>query len=194
MSRTVGPIVRLSWLKVLTSISIILYYAVAAKLPNVPVSLRKYFMEFRAICVRRMTGCNFTNVEISKNVRIGNGADISIGNYVHIREGCCLANVDIHNYVMIAPEVVFLDIGHNYEDPTRPMMFQGSRTYPKTVIEDDVWIGCRAIIMHGVRIKKGAIVAAGAVVTKDVDEYSIVGGNPARVIRKRFNDGALAIL
>lgn len=54
------------------------------------------------------------------------------------------------------------------------------------VVHDDVWIGFRAVILSGVEIGQGAVIAAGAVVTKDVPPYSIVGGNPARVIKSRF--------
>jgi acetyltransferase-like isoleucine patch superfamily enzyme len=55
------------------------------------------------------------------------------------------------------------------------------------IIEDDVWVGTRAIILHGVHIGRGAVVAAGAVVTKDVPPYAIVGGVPARIIRYRWD-------
>ena len=63
-----------------------------------------------------------------------------------------------------------------------------------TVIGHDVWIGCSAIIMPGVSIGSGAIIAAGAVVTRDVKPYTIVGGNPAMPIRKRFSDPVIADL
>ena len=56
------------------------------------------------------------------------------------------------------------------------------------VVEDDVWIGARAIIMSGVKIGQGAVVAAGAVVSKDVPPYAIVGGVPAKIIKYRFDD------
>jgi acetyltransferase-like isoleucine patch superfamily enzyme len=56
------------------------------------------------------------------------------------------------------------------------------------VIEDDVWIGMNAMLLSGVRVAQGAVVAAGAIVTKDVPPYAIVGGNPARIIRYRFNN------
>lgn len=63
-----------------------------------------------------------------------------------------------------------------------------------TVIENDVWIGYKATIMPGVRVGNGAIVAAHSVITKDVPPYSIVGGNPARVIRSRFSEAVTAVL
>jgi maltose O-acetyltransferase len=69
-----------------------------------------------------------------------------------------------------------------------PMVLQGRVRRPPTVIEDDEWIGTRALIMPGVRVGRGAIVGAGAVVTRDVDPFTVVGGVPARLIRRR--DGA----
>ena len=57
------------------------------------------------------------------------------------------------------------------------------------IVKDDVWIGARATICSGVTIGQGAIIGAGAVVTKDVEPYSIVAGNPAKLIRYRFNEG-----
>lgn len=59
---------------------------------------------------------------------------------------------------------------------------------PGVVIEDDVWVGTRAIILAGVTIGRGAVVAAGAVVTKSVPPYAIVGGNPARILRMRWSE------
>ena len=86
---------------------------------------------------------------------------------------------------MIAPYVYILHSGHNFESKEITMRFQGEKFYPKTIIEDDVWIGARSIINAGKKIGKGAIVAAGSVVTRDVEPYTIVGGNPAKTIKKR---------
>ena len=98
-------------------------------------------------------------------------------------------NVKIGKYTMLAPQVAILGGDHVMDWPGVPMYFSGRPgDIPETVIEDDVWIGLRAIIMAGVRIGRGAIVAAGAVVTKDVEPYSIVGGIPAKVIGKRFDN------
>lgn len=66
--------------------------------------------------------------------------------------------------------------------------------FSDTVIGNDVWIGMNAMLMPGITIGDGAIIASGAVVTKDVPAYTIVGGNPAKPIRKRFDDGTIAEL
>lgn len=63
-----------------------------------------------------------------------------------------------------------------------------------TVIGNDVWIGSEAIIMPGVKIGDGAVIGTRALVTRDVEPYAIIGGNPARVIRKRFDDDSIAML
>ena len=64
-------------------------------------------------------------------------------------------------------------------------VLQGVKFYPQTVIEDDVWVGARALILPGVKIGKGSVIAAGSVVAKNVEPYSIVAGNPAKLIRSR---------
>jgi acetyltransferase-like isoleucine patch superfamily enzyme len=91
--------------------------------------------------------------------------------------------ITIGDRVYTAPMVQMLAVNHVFDDPTRPMVEQGI-TADGIVIEDDVWIGAGAIITDGVRVCKGAVVAAGAVVTQDVPAYTVVGGVPARVLRK----------
>jgi len=91
--------------------------------------------------------------------------------------------ITIGNRVYTAPLVQMLAVNHIYSDPTRPMVEQGI-TAEGIVVEDDVWIGAGAIITDGVRIGKGSVVAAGAVVTKDVPPYTVVGGIPARMIKQ----------
>lgn len=77
----------------------------------------------------------------------------------------------------------------NTPDHMSQLPFKGD-----TVIGNDVWIGRESIIMPGVKIGDGAIIAACSVVTKDVEPYSVVGGNPARFIKKRFNDELIELL
>ena len=85
--------------------------------------------------------------------------------------------------VMFGPEVTILSGGHNFERTDIPMREQGNTPRRPVVIGNDVWIGTRVTILPGIRIGSHAIIAAGAVVTKDVPEYAIVAGNPA-VIKK----------
>ena len=92
--------------------------------------------------------------------------------------------IEIGEKVMIADQVSIRDTGHVFADSGTPMKDQGITTGP-IYIEDDVWIGHGVIVLKGVRIGRGSIVAAGAVVTKDVEPYTIVGGVPAKPIGVR---------
>ena len=125
------------------------------------------------------------NIKVQGKVLLGKFNDISIGNFTSINENCRLRNADIGNDVLIAPEVYILHQGHRYLDKSISIRVQGETFYKKTIIEDDVWIGARAIILPGRLIGRGSIVAAGSVVTRDVDPYTIVGGNPAKIIKRR---------
>lgn len=112
--------------------------------------------------------------------------------------GWHLDKLIIGNYVCIASGVIILMGGnHNHHSQwitVYPFADQIETSYePKgdTIIENDAWIGMNAIIMPGVTIGEGAIVAAGSVVAKDVPPYMIVGGNPAKEIKKRFTDNEI---
>jgi acetyltransferase-like isoleucine patch superfamily enzyme len=104
------------------------------------------------------------------------GCDSLIGEYNVLRGQ---GGITIGNRVYTSPLVQLLAVNHVYADPTRPMIEQGI-TAEGIVVEDDVWIGAGAIITDGVHIGQGAVIAAGAVVTKDVPAYSVVGGVPAK--------------
>ena len=90
----------------------------------------------------------------------------------------------IGSRVAVAAHVVFASIGHGHDRADQPMVDQPV-TRREIVVEDDVWIGANAVIIGGVRIGSHSIVGAGAVVTRDVEPYSVVGGVPARLIRRR---------
>lgn len=114
--------------------------------------------------------------------------DLIAGPYSFINLRCVIENnVVIGKYTMLAPEVVILGSDHIYNRPGMPIIFSERHQVKDTIIEDDVWIGYRVIIKAGVHIGRGAIIAAGSVVTKDVAPFSIVGGNPAKEIKKRFS-------
>lgn len=125
-----------------------------------------------------------------KRVNVERGATIasvvSLGDYSGIGIRANLSGpVEIGNYVMMGPHCTVYTRNHRFERTDIPMQKQGNTEHKKVVIGDDVWIGGHVIILPGVHVGKGAIIGAGAVVTKDVPDYAIVGGNPARIIRYR---------
>ncbi|ALI99885.1 acyltransferase [Rufibacter tibetensis] len=97
--------------------------------------------------------------------------------------------VTIGNNVIIAQHVVISGLNHGYENVLVPIKDQPCTT-AEIVIEDDCWIGANAVITAGVRIGKHSVVAAGSVVTKDVPPFSVVGGNPARILKEYNPDVA----
>ena len=110
------------------------------------------------------------------------GRDVVFQRGVHID---CTTKVEIADNVVLSSGAIVFTHNHRVRDRSMPWREQGETYHPIT-IETDVWIGARAIILPSVNvIGKGAIIGAGAVVTKDVDPYKIVAGNPARVIGKR---------
>ncbi|MFT3904324.1 MAG: acyltransferase [Niabella sp.] len=116
---------------------------------------------------------------------INNGVgDVSIGQNTIIGLGCVVIGpVKIGDNVMLAQHIVVSGLNHGYEDVSMSPKSQPVTT-KQICIEDDVWIGANAVITAGVTIGKHAVVGAGSVVTKDVPTFSIVVGNPARVIKK----------
>jgi maltose O-acetyltransferase len=120
-------------------------------------------------------------------IYISDGKNISIGCDCEINENVFIQGARIGNYVMIAPNVSILADQHIHDRIDIPMACQGKTEKKFPVIEDDVWIGRNAVIMPGITLAKGTIVGAGAVVTKSTEPYTIVGGVPARMIKKREN-------
>ncbi len=144
-------------------------------------------------------------VKILKNVNLGN---CKVEKFTYVGINSNFSNTSIGSFCSIGPEVI-CGLG------THPTNF--ASTYPgfysqkasgsvwfghnhdfeeqsKTIIESDVWIGARAIIIGGVKINTGAIIAAGAIVTKDVPSYAIVAGVPAKIIKYRFSPDVIKAL
>lgn len=146
--------------------------------------------KLRSIIIKTIFNKVGTGVDIFPNVYFGNGKKLSIGNHSMIgTESRILlgGKVEIGNDVQLGHRVMILTGNHNFNDSTIPFRKQGS-TYKSVKIKDDVWIGANVTIIPGVTIEKGAVIGAGAVVTKNVEAYSIVGGNPAKVIGYRKDD------
>lgn len=113
--------------------------------------------------------------------------DLVTGVDTYFGNGCWVCpKVTIGRFCMFASESVVLGGDHRFDLPGVPMMYSGRPEIPRTTIGDDVWIGYRAVIMAGVTIGRGAIIAAHAVVTRDVEPYAIVAGVPAAAIGRRF--------
>lgn len=110
--------------------------------------------------------------------------DVVIGDYTRIGiHNTIIGPVTIGSHVNLAQGITVTALNHNFEDKNKRIDEQGVSTKP-VVIGDDVWIGANAVILPGVTIGKHAVVAAGAVVTTDVPENTVVGGVPAKVIKK----------
>lgn len=110
--------------------------------------------------------------------------DVTIGDHTRIGIHCTVIGpVSIGSHVNLAQGIVVTALNHNFEDTSCRMDEQGVTTRPVT-IGDDVWIGANAVILPGVTIGRHSVVAAGAVVTKDVPDCCIVGGVPAKVIKQ----------
>jgi acetyltransferase-like isoleucine patch superfamily enzyme len=108
------------------------------------------------------------------------GRDSLISEYTVIRGQ---GGVTIGDRVYTSPMTQIIAVNHVFEDPERPFVEQGI-TAEGIVIEDDVWLGASAVVTDGVRIGRGAVIAAGAVVTADVPPHTLVAGVPARVVRE----------
>jgi maltose O-acetyltransferase len=119
------------------------------------------------------------NVNIQNRARFGH--DLIIGDNSGLGENCRIGSgTIIGNNVMMAPDVIIVAENHKFTKET----FEGWVKAP-VIIEDNVWIGYRAIILPGVRVGRNAIIGAGAVVTKEIPPYAIVGGVPAKIIKMR---------
>ena len=146
----------------------------------------------------------FRRFSIGENFHLGRNTSIWAKEIVQIGDNCYMGayshigcNVVIGNDVLMAKFVSFVGrYDHNYQQigvqirnssQVRDIDYSWKELNRVTIVEDGVWIGHGVIIMSGVKIQKGAIVAAGSVVTKDLDAYSIYGGNPARKISERFD-------
>ena len=137
---------------------------------------------------------------IFQNVEMINS---TLGKFSYVQKDSVIYNSDIGQYCSIASDVKiglaehptnYVSTSPVFYDPTQPLprFFAKEKVFEATVtrtkIESDVWVGAGAIIKSGVTVGVGAVIGAGAIVTKDVSPYSIVVGNPACEIRKRFSD------
>ncbi len=124
--------------------------------------------------------------KVEHNVYLSDATKISIGQNCRINENVFIQAATIGNNVLIAPNVAILSVSHNHVLIDIPIVDQGDSIPNPPIIEDNVWLGRNVVIMPGVRIGTGSIVGSGAVVTKDVPPFMIVGGVPAKIIKQRI--------
>lgn len=165
-----------------------LYYGFARHLPKSATPfVGKWCNRLRVACCKRIFKRAGRIVTVDKGAYFGCGSEVEIGNDSGIGAYCILPpNIKLGNHVMMAPELLALKNNHRFDNPDIPIGQQGDTQSPPIMIGDNVWIGQRVIITPGTHVASGTVIAAGAVVTKEFEKDSIIGGNPARVIRKRF--------
>ena len=171
----------------------ILYYGFARFLPKSTVpffgrlsrSLRRVICQHLFLKDETHHG---NNLNVEQGAYFGNGKNFLVGDNVGIGKNFKSLNriVTIDDYLMMGEDVLFLGGGHVMDRIDIPMGQQGCLGPTPLHIAGDVWIGARVIILPGCkRIGHGAVIGAGAVVTKDVPDWAVVGGNPAKTIRLR---------
>jgi maltose O-acetyltransferase len=175
----------MTWQRIGRSGALALYYGLAVKLPGRgPLSGVSRRVR-RKLCRVFLEECG-ERVNIGPNVHLGDGSDIRIGDRSGLGQGSRVyGGLTVGEEVMVGPEVAFLAIDHRFDRLDIPIGHQGYGDLKPARIEDGAWIGLRATILAGRVVGSGAIVAAGAVVTRDVAPLTIVGGNPAVVIGRR---------
>lgn len=170
--------------KIARKIGALFYYFFAQHLPASASGLKIGQQAIRAFCGKLMLK------KCGKKVNIEHGAEfsakVSLGDYSGIGINARIhGECTIGDYVMMGPDVTILTRNHAFDRTDIPMMHQGFEEEKPVFIGNDVWIGEKVIILPGVHVGDGAILAAGAVVTKDVPPYAVVGGVPAKVIKMR---------
>ena len=164
---------------------LILYYGLARHLPRSYIFGGGLGKKIRYVCGKHLFDKCGKDVNIEHGAFIGTGQGIEIGDYSGLGINSRIDPVKIGKYVMMAQDVMIISRNHKFSDLEKPMQLQGFESVEPVIIEDDVWIGAHTIILPGRKIGKGSIVGAGSVVTNDVPAYTIVGGNPAKVIKYR---------
>lgn len=124
--------------------------------------------------------------ELGKQVTVEKGANLQAGVILKDFSGVginCLVSkgTTIHEHAMMGPDCLIYTSNHKFDQESR--QFKGFTAVQPVVIQEHAWLGARCIILPGVTIGKGAIIGAGAVVTKDVPDYHVAAGNPARIVK-----------
>jgi len=169
------------------NIYLLFYYSIAQFLPMQPIPGYKFFYKFRYFLVKNIIKHCGKDVIVKNKAYFGNGSRLSVSDRSQIGQNCRLSgDIILGSDVLMGPDVIIMATSHAYERTDIPINKQGEAEEKPIIIGNDVWIGTRVIILPGVTIGDHSIIAAGSVVTHNIDAYSIVGGVPAKLIRKRI--------
>lgn len=176
--------------KIKRLIRCILYYGFAQWLPASFMPGGSAAKAFRYWVCRGLFRACGKNVNIEHGAFFHSGQRITVGDNSGIGVRAHLSGtITVGNDVMIGKDVIVMTTNHKFDRTDIPMTQQGFQDEEPVVIGNDVWISDRSIILPGVTIGSHAIIAAGAVVAKDVPEWAIVGGVPAQIIKFRKAGG-----
>jgi maltose O-acetyltransferase len=167
-------------------IALLIYYLIAKRFPSQPVPGYKIGYYIRRKLVKHIFETCGSNVIIKQNAYFGEGTGICIGDNSQIGERSTIgAFTKIGRDVIMGPEVIIWTVAHRFGRVDVPINKQEGIGVRPVEIGDDIWIGQRVIIMPGLKIGSHAVIGAGSIVTKEVPEWAVVAGVPARVIRMR---------
>lgn len=170
------------------TVCLFLYYGFATFLPNsyscfggkVSNRIRVY------LCKRIFKKCGNIRT-INRKVSFGSGRNIEMGDDSGIGANTQIpSNTIIGKNTILSRNCFILSRNHQFDRVDIPIIAQGFKEYKQTIIGDDCWIGMNSLLTPGRKIEQGTIVAMGSVLTKDFPKYSIVGGNPAKLLKSRM--------
>lgn len=176
--------------KIVKYLALAVYYSVLRFLPrsSFPI-VGKTSKKLRYLCCSIIFKKCGINVNIERLAFFGSGFNIEIGDNSGLGRNCVVqSDIKIGNSVLIGPNFYILSRNHAFEDASVTIKEQKYHPKLQTIIEDDVWIGRDVLFTPGRYIKKGIVIGARAVVTKDFDQYSVIGGNPAKLIKLRVKN------
>lgn len=167
-------------------LKLVIYYLFIQKLPHSRLwsgfnSVRRWYM---AKVLKLMP--NDSNSKFENGIYISDARQLKIGTYARINEHVFLqGKITVGNHVMMAPYVAIYTNTHEHARTDIPMVMAGDTDTKPVTIENNVWLGRNVVVLPGITVGEGSIVGANAVVTKNVAPFTIVGGIPAKEIRKR---------
>ncbi len=194
-------------MRVIDKISKLLFQIYISILSSIPteIGVRVRYIAYRPL-LKKSAGffkidsgvsiLGFENISFGKNVTImknsylyaHNGGELTIGDNFTLNTnsqlGASFGKIVIGNSCAIAPNCVLRASNHNFDNLNIPFIKQGHK-YGEIILEDDIWISANCVVTANTKIGKSSIIGAGSVVTKDVESYSVMGGVPAKLIRKR---------